>query len=54
MKRISNVLNDHPVSAQRTQSFAADEAFLISLTLNMPFTGRSHAGPLSDYVDIHF
>ena len=51
VKRIANVLNDRPVSAQRTQSFAPDEDFLVPLTPNMLITGRSQAGPPSDYVD---
>ena len=40
-KRISNVLNNRPVSAQRTQSFSEDEDFLTPLTPNMLITGRN-------------
>ena len=39
------------MSAQRTQSFSPDEDFLVPLTPNMLITGRSQAGPPSDYVD---
>ena len=52
MKRIANVLNDRPVSAQRTNSASPDEDLLVPLTPNMLITGRSQAGPPSDYVDV--
>ena len=52
VKRIANVLNDRPVSAQRSLSSTPDEDFLVPLTPNMLITGRSQAGPPSDYVDV--
>ena len=52
VKRIANVLNDRPVSAQRTQSFAQDEEFLAPLTPNMLITGRSQSGPPRETVEI--
>ena len=47
VKRIANVLNDRPVSAQRSRSFADDEEFLTPLTPNMLLTGRSRNPPCS-------
>ena len=52
IKRIANVLNDRPVSAQRTNSFSPDEDFLSPLTPNMLITGRSQSGPPRDYIDV--
>ena len=52
IKRIANVLNDRPVSAQRTRSFSADEDFLAPLTPNMLITGRNQSTPPRDYVDV--
>ena len=52
VKRIANLLNDRPVSAQRARSSAPDEDFLVPLTPNMLITGRSQAGPPPDYVDV--
>ena len=54
IKRIANVLNDRPVSAQRTSSFSPDEDFLSSLTPNMLLNGRNQSGPPLDYVDIQY
>ena len=51
-KRISNVLNNRPVSAQRTKSFSDDDDFLTPLTPNMLITGRNHSGPPQDYIDV--
>ena len=48
IKRIANVLNDRPVSAQRTRSFSPDEDFLAPLTPNMLITGRNQSGPPHD------
>ena len=48
VRRIANVLNHRPVSAQRTKSDAKDDDFLSPLTPNMLFTWRSDAGPPSD------
>ena len=45
VKRIANVLNDRPVSAQRSRSSPHDDDFLVPLTPNMLITGRSQAGP---------
>ena len=41
IKRISNVLNDRPVSAHRSRTFSSDVDFIMPLTLNMLLTGRS-------------
>ena len=49
VKRIANILNDRPVSAQRTKSFSPDEDFLSPLTPNMLITGRNYGSlPVSD------
>ena len=45
IKRISNVLNDRPVSAQRSRTFSADDDFIMPLTPNMLLTGRSQSSP---------
>ena len=45
VKRIANILNDRPVSAQRTKAFSDDADFLTPLTPNMLITGRSRTGP---------
>lgn len=45
IKRIANILNDRPVSVQRTKSDAQDEDFLSPLTPNMLITGRNANGP---------
>ena len=45
VKRIANILNDRPVSAQRTKAFSDDADFLTPLTSNMLITGRSRTGP---------
>ena len=52
VKRISNILNDRPVSVQRTKSDAQDEDFLSPLTPNMLLTGRNANGPPREYVDV--
>ena len=44
-KRISNILNNRPVSAQRSKSFSPDEDFLSPLTPNMLITGRNCSSP---------
>ena len=53
VKRISNILNDRPVSVQRTKSDAQDNDFLRPLTPNMLITGRNATGPPSDYEDVN-
>ena len=45
VKRIANILNNRPVSAQRTKPFSADEDFLSPLTPNMLITGRNNSSP---------
>ena len=49
VKRISNILNDRPVSVQRTSSDSPDEDFLRPLTPNMLLTGRNATGPPLDF-----
>ena len=51
VKRIANVLNHRPISAQRTKTDEQDIDFLSPLTPNMLITGRSASGPPKDYVD---
>ena len=46
------MLNNRPVSAQRTNSFSDDDDFLTPLTPNMLITGRNHSGPPQDYIDV--
>ena len=50
VKRIANVLNNRPVSAQRTKSYSPDEDFLSPLTPNMLVTGRNGLGPPQEYL----
>ena len=45
VKRIANILNDRPVSVQRTKTDAQDEDFLHPLTPNMLLLGRSGSQP---------
>ena len=45
VKRIANILNDRPVSVQRTKTDALDEDFLHPLTPNMLIMGRSSSQP---------
>ena len=52
IKRIANVLNDRPVSAQRTNSDIPDQDFLRPLTPNMLLTGRNATGPPSEYTHV--
>ena len=52
VKRIANILNDRPVSVQRTKSDSQDDEFLSPLTPNMLVTGRSATGPPKDYVNV--
>ena len=48
VKRIANILNDRPISVQRTKSDTNDADFLAPLTPNMLITGRSGSGPPSE------
>ena len=48
IKRIANILNNRPVSAQRSKSFSPDEDFLSPLTPNMLITGCNCSNPLVD------
>ena len=41
IKRIANILNDRPISVQRTKTDEQEEDFLTPLTPNMLVTGRS-------------
>ena len=52
IKRISKILNDRPVSAQRTSSDSTDEDFLRPLTPNMLLTGRNATGPPAEYTEV--
>ena len=52
VKRIANILNDRPVSVQRTKSDAHDEDFLSPLTPNMLLLGRNSTDPPREYVDV--
>ena len=45
LKRISNVLNDRPLSVQKSCKEYPDADFLIPLTPNMLLTGRSGREP---------
>jgi hypothetical protein len=45
IERIGNILNDRPVSVQRSNSASTDEDFLRPLTSNMLLTGRNANGP---------
>ena len=48
VKIIANILNDRPVSAQRTKLYSPDEDFLSPLTPNMLITGRNYCSPASN------
>ena len=48
VKRIANILNNRPVSVQRTKPFSEDEDFLSPLTPNMLITGRNTSSPSSN------
>ena len=48
IKRIANILNNRPVSVQRSKSFSPDEDFLSPLTPNMLITGRNCSNPPVD------
>ena len=48
VKRIANILNNRPVSVQRTKPFSEDEDFLSPLTPNMLITGRNNSSPPSN------
>ena len=52
IKRIANILNDRPVSAQRSSSYNSDIDFLTPLTPNMLLTGRNASHPPCNYADI--
>ena len=52
IKRIANILNDRPVSAQRSSSHSTDTDFLIPLTPNMLLTGRNGSLPPNNYDDL--
>ena len=52
VKRISNILNDRPISVQRTKTDSNDEDFLSPLTPNMLITGRSGSGPPKDFTEV--
>ena len=45
LKRIANVLNDRPLSVQKSHSEYPDRDFLVPLTPNMLVTGRSGSLP---------
>ena len=45
VKRIANILNNRPVSAQRTKPFSDDEDFLSPLIPNMLITGHNNSSP---------
>ena len=49
---ISNILNDRPLSVQRTKSDAQDEDFLCPLMPNMLLTGRNATGCPVDYTEV--
>ena len=53
VKRIARVLNDRPLSIQKTVKPYPDTDFLTPLTPNMLLTGRSHNMPplASNYID---
>ena len=51
VKHIANILNNRPISVQRTKTDENDEDFLTPLTTNMLTTGRSGSGPPKDYLD---
>ena len=50
IKRVSNILNHRPVSAQRTKSDSPDQDFLSPLTPNMLITGHCKNAPPKDYI----
>ena len=52
IKRIGNILNDRPVSVQRSNSASTDEDFLRPLTPNMLLTGRNANGPHVEYTEV--
>ena len=52
IKRISNILNDRPVSVQRTNSDSTDDDFLRPLTPNMLLTGRNANGPPAECTEV--
>ena len=51
VKRIANILNDRPVSAQRSRSSADDDEFLVPLTPNMLLTGRNRNNDDTTYAE---
>ena len=51
VRRIANIQNDRPVSAQRTRPDEQDSDFLCPLTPNMLITGRSRMGPPVEYAN---
>ena len=51
VKRISNILNNRPISAQRTKTDEQEEDFLFLLTPNMLNTGSGSVLP-KDYLDV--
>ena len=51
VKRIANILNNRPISVQRTKTDEQEEDFLSPLTPNMLITGRSGSVPPKDYLD---
>ena len=52
VKRIANILNDRPVSAQKSLSSPPDEDLLIPLTPNMLISGHSQSRPPQEYIDV--
>ena len=52
VKRIANILNDRPVSAQRGTTHNSADDFPQPLTPNMLITGRNATHPLYNYDDI--
>ena len=53
VKGIGNILNDRPVSLQRTKSDSQDTDFPRPLMPNMSITWRNATGPPSDYEDVN-
>ena len=52
VKRIANILNNRPISEERTKTDEQEEDFLSPLTPNMLITGRSGSVPPKGYLDM--